>query len=254
MAEQDELPPEVAEDEVVSAEDVATADPIAELAGELGWKPQDKWEGDPEKWRPAADFLRAGRDMQRSATEKLKSIETQVERFARIAEEQAQEKIRERDAYWQQQLDKAVDEGDHDLKKQAVEQLRKPAPQNAPPPETSEWIARNPWFNSDPLAASRAQEVTERLSRQGYDTATQLREAERAIRKEFPEHFPKPKDPPAMQTGQARNPAPSNRAKGFADMPPESQRMAKDMHERNGVPLETIAKSYWADVARQKGA
>jgi hypothetical protein len=32
-------------------------------ARQLGWVPQDEWQGDPEKWRPASDFLTRGEEI-----------------------------------------------------------------------------------------------------------------------------------------------------------------------------------------------
>jgi hypothetical protein len=76
----------------------------------------------------------------------------------------------------------------------------------------------------------------------------QLAQVERAIRKEYPEHFtPAAKPPPSTQTGAARNANASNRQKGFADMPADSQRIALDFEKRLGVPKEQTAQSYWAE-------
>ena len=35
-------------------------DPYEEEAREQGWKPQDEYEGDPNKWRPAKEFVERG--------------------------------------------------------------------------------------------------------------------------------------------------------------------------------------------------
>ena len=87
----------------------------------------------------------------------------------------------------------------------------------------------------------------------GLDHMEYLGDSREAIGAEFPEHFPAPaKQPPATQTGASRNPNPSNRAKGFADMPAASQQVALDYEKRLGVPKETTAKSYWADQERVK--
>jgi len=36
------------------------ADPYESEAREQGWKPQDEYEGDPNKWRPAKEFVERG--------------------------------------------------------------------------------------------------------------------------------------------------------------------------------------------------
>lgn len=237
-------------------EETTSDDPIANLASELGWTPKDQWRGDPDKWRPADEFIRTGRDIQQTTARELKAMREQVERFGRVAADITQDRVRQTEQHWEQKLAEAVDAGDHEAVDKARNQLKRveqSAAQPGPVPEVQEWVSRNTWFNSDALAASRAREVTDRLAREGHPVDVQLAEAEKAIRRERPDLFPtRAKDPPSTQTGQSRMAAPSNRAKGFTDMPAESQQMAKDMVRRNpSVTLEAIAKSYWSDVANQ---
>lgn len=255
MADEDLAPTEGAEAlelapdsgaEVAPENDVP--EPIVNLASELGWVPKDQFRGDPEKWRPADEFIRAGRDIQQSATRELRSLREQMDRVGGVTTQLLQDKVAERDAYWQSQLDQAVEEGDTARVNQLVKARPAPVTDNAAPPaETQAWIAKNEWFNKDPLAQARAIEVTNQLKH--LPIPEQLAQAERAIRREFPEHFGAPaKQPPGVQTGQSRTAAPSNRVKGFADMPAESQAIAKDMMRRNpALTLEAFAKSYWAD-------
>lgn len=225
------------------------ADPIANLASELGWVPQDQFKGDPDKWRPADEFIRTGRDIQQTTSRELRSLREQMERIGGVTTQIVQDKVAERDAYWRTQFNQAVEEGDTERAAQLVEQRPKAQPQaGQTPAETQEWIGKNEWFNKDPLAQARAIEICERLKH--LPVPEQLAQAERGIRKEFPEHFAAPaKQPPGVQTAQSRKAAPSNRAKGFGDMPAESQQIAKDMVRRNpSLTLDAFAKSYWADM------
>lgn len=254
MAEEDLAPEEGAEALELAPdteENEPTEDPISSLAQELGWVPQDQFKGDPEKWKPADQFIKAGREIQQTTARELRSMREQVERMGGVTTQLLQDKVAERDAYWQSQFDQAVEEGDTARAKQLVENRPAPQQSNTMPAETQGWIAKNEWFNKDPLAQARAIEICERLKH--LPVSEQLAQAERGIRKEFPEHFAPPaKQPPSTQTGQSRIAAPSNRAKGFADMPAESQQMAKDMVRRNsGLTLEAIAKSYWAQETKK---
>ncbi len=231
-------------------------DPIAELAAKIGWSPQDQWKGDPDKWKPADEFILAGRDIQSATKDRLRNVEAQLARFGRIAGSLAEEKAAERDTYWREQHAKAVEDGDLPAAEKAAEQIGKvrEAAQPGPDPTAAAWVAKNEWFNTDPLATMRAKEISDKLGAAGIPVPEQLTQIDRAIRKEFPELFPAPaKAAPGVQTGQGRPAAASNRVKGFADMPAESQQMARDMNRRNpGVSIESIAKSYWADVANQR--
>lgn len=261
MADEDLASVEEAEAQTLAPEtdgetavEPTTPDPIEALASELGWKPQDQYSGD--NWKPAADFIKAGREIQHSYARDIKSMREQMDRMSGVTTQLLEDKGKERDAYWQQQLNQAVEDGDTARVTQLVEQRPVQQAQQQPglAPEATTWIGKNEWFNKDPLAQARAIEICERLKH--LPVAEQLAQAERGIRKEFPEHFAPPaKQPPATQTGQNRNPNPSNRAKGFAEMPAESQAMARDMVRRNpGLTLEAIAKSFWSQETTQRRA
>jgi hypothetical protein len=242
-------------EEVVVEQPDDTPEPVANLAKELGWVPKDQFRGDPNAWKPADQFILDGHDIQQSTARELRSLRKQMERIGGVTETIVQTKVAEARAEWEAKFNQAVEDGDTATAKKLVREQPNPSPQTGgPDPQVTGWIAKNQWFNSDPLAQARAQELSDRLKH--LPVADQLTQVERAIRKEFPEHFPAPaKQPPATQTAAARNPNPSNRVKGFADMPQASQQVAREMVERHpGLKLEDIAKSYWGDPANQRRA
>jgi hypothetical protein len=77
----------------------------------------------------------------------------------------------------------------------------------------------------------------------------QIEEAQAAVRRRFPELFadtpPPAKTPPAVHGTTSRAAAPSNRAKGFGDLP-SSARTAGEMMVRKGLvkDIATYAK-FW---------
>lgn len=245
-AEALELAPQTGGEETPQEND----NPIEKLATELGWSPNDQFRGDPDKWKPADQFIRDGRDIQQTTARELRAMRDQMERLGGVTTQIVQDKMAERDAYWRSQFNQAVEDGDTERAAKLVEQ--RPAaqpPQPGADPTVAQWVGQNEWFTKDPLAQARAQEISDRLKH--LPVQDQLAQVERAIRKEFPEHFAAPaKQPPATQTGQTRTAAPSNRARGFADMPADSQKMALDYEQRLGVKKEDFAKSYWADKGR----
>ena len=113
MAEDEELPPE-AEQTDAPAEDVVddTPEPITNLASEMGWAPKEQWKGDPDKWKPADQFIRDGREIQQSTARELRSMREQMERLGGVTSQIIQDKVAERDTYWQSQFNQAVEEGD----------------------------------------------------------------------------------------------------------------------------------------------
>jgi hypothetical protein len=82
------------------------------------------------------------------------------------------------------------------------------------------------------------------LAAQGYkDHGTQLRIAEQRMKQEMPQLFGEQKNgkPPAgVNQPGSRGAAPSNRQKGFADMPKEAQDIARDMVERKVIKSQMI--------------
>lgn len=224
----------------------------SEIAAELGWKPQEEWTGEPDKWKPADQFIRDGREIQQTTARELKAMREQMERLGGVTETIVKDKVAEAQAQWEARLAQAVDEGDTEtaLKLANKRPAEVPTP-SGPDSSVQQWVGRHKWFTEDPLAASVAREVSDRLAKDGYSTADQLAAAEREVKRRFPEHFPQAKQPPATQTAATRNANPSNREKGFNDMPAASQQIARDFQRRHGMKLEDFAKSYWQDQAKE---
>jgi hypothetical protein len=227
-----------------------TPEPIANLARDLGWTPKEEWHGEPEKWKPAEQFIRDGREIQQTTSRELRALREQMDRVAGVTSQIVTDKVAERDAYWKAQFNQAVEDGDTEAANKLLDQRPAAKVQTGADPSVASWVAKNEWFNKDPLAQTRAQELSNKLAH--LPVPEQLAQVERAIRKEFPEHFPAPaKQPPATQTGSSRAAAPGNRVKGFADMPAASQQAALEFERLNKVPKEDFARSYWAQEAKK---
>lgn len=231
-----------------------TPEPIANLARELGWTPREEWHGDAEKWKPADQFIRDGREIQQSTARELRSVREQLDRIGGVTETIVQDRVSAARAQWEQEIAQATEEGDTSRVLELARKEPRTQARGGPDPTVASWVAKNEWFNKDPLAQTRAQELSDKLAH--LPVPEQLAQVERAIRKEFPEHFPAPaKNPPATQTGSSRAAAPGNRMKGFADMPAASQQVALKMIERHpSMTKEGFAKAYWADPQNQKRA
>lgn len=249
---------------------------VTALASEMGWKPKDQFGGDPSDWKPASEFIKAGREINRSLSKELRGVKDEVSRLSRtsaqIMEDTLKTRLAERDDYWKRIHADAVAKDDPVLAERAVDERLKiaserskaPTADSGLPPETAAFMERNrAWFGTatgdgrfmggDPLARMRAMEICDALAKQGVPPDEQLQQAERAVRKEFPDLFPKPAKPPAgVQTGQSRSSGGGSRAKGYADMPAESQKLAKDYLDRHGIPLEDFAKKYWQQQDERK--
>jgi hypothetical protein len=254
--------------ETVSAEDVVAEpesetvtsepDPIAQLAAEMGWKPKEEYQGD--NWKPAAEFIKAGRDITQTVSRQLRTVQEELGRVTRTSAQLMADKLAERDAYWANIQAQGVEDGKQDVVDRAVRErikLQQSAPVDTPPPPPPESLAfmerHKNWYGVDPLATMRAEEITAALFARGVSVPEQLKQVERAIRKEYPELFvPTAKQPAAVQTATSRNANTSSRQKGFADMPAESQKLAREYQAQHGIPVEKFAASYWQDQENQR--
>ena len=222
------------------------------VASKMGWTPQEDWKRDPSKWVDAPEFLentpKVLADLKESRDRAARAAAEAIEDERRRILEEATRTIREAD--------------DPEVRARAAERLA----QNAgPPPETQAWIARNPWFYTDPDAQVLVVATVNRLAASGASIPDQLEEAEKKVRQRFPEYFASGTEqrlsdvrrsapnPPKVQDGSraAANGAPKE--KGFADIP----RADRDVFRNNllkhfmanGQTQEQAegryARSYW---------
>lgn len=253
MADEAEIVEGVAE--VAEVEEAKPPRTVEDLATELGWKPEAEWKG--EGWQPAEDYLRAPRERRDDSKREIRGLRDQIDRLASTSSQILADRLAERDAHWAKVQAKAVEDGDHAAVNKAVEERLK-LKDNAPPdrglpPETIAFMEDNKdWFGKDRLATAHAKRVAAELAQDGEPTDVQLKEALRSVKRTFPELFPAAKPPPGTQTGASRAANTGSKAKGFADMPPESQAMAKDYLKRHGMALEDFAKSYWHNEAKRR--
>lgn len=244
-------------DPVVPLEDAPDApDPAIEArAREMGWKPLAEYRGPPGKWQPAADFIARGenilpimRQQNRALSEKVGRMEGEFTSMRKTLDEQTQiikdlrdmgRKADQRGyeramAEIKSKQREAVAAGDTTSYDQLVAQAEalaseRPAAVTAEPPPvppqtppalrepTKQFIAGNPWFNTDKLLADtminlhrevlQERQVTEAM--QIADPAFEselLEEAKQRVMERYPDRFGAPaREPPP------RTPAPPRR-------------------------------------------
>lgn len=239
--------------------------PYDELAQKIGWVPKDQFQGDPSLWKPAEQFILDGREIQRNSAAELRALRSTVDNIARTSSSIVEQQVAAREAELVERYNAAVDDGNAKESFAIAEQiaaLKQPVngarPQ--PPTESIAFAERNKaWFQKDALATATAVEICNRLAAQGYDNATQLDAAEKEVKRLYPHLFgagQNGKAPPGVNAPGNRAPAGNNgRAKGFADMPPEAQKVANDMVSRGVIKADTpeaakamFAKNYWQNA------
>jgi hypothetical protein len=250
-----------AEDEGGNADETGADSPYAELAQKVGWVPRDQFSGPPEAWKPADQFIIDGRDIQRETASRLKTVESQLSTIAKTSASLVEQQVNERVDALRAQHAEAVDAGDAPAALKIAQKidttLATATPANTgPSPEAQAFAERNSsWFNQpgQEYATARAREICNTLAAQGYtDHGTQLRIAEQRMRQEMPQLFVDQKNgkPPAgVNPPGSRGATPSNRQKGFADMPKEAQDIARDMVDRNVIKsTDDYVRNYFANA------
>lgn len=246
---------------------------IQQLARDMGWTPRDEYSGPPEQFRSATDFIRAGREIQRNTSNELKALRQTVETLTRTSASIAEQEIERRVEELSGRYTAAVEEGDSKAAFRLANEIgtltakaRAPSGPGQPSPAAQDFASRNSaWFQKDALATATAVDICNRLAAQGYDEHTQLEAAEKEVRRLYPhiagQNGAIVNGKPQAGVGAPRGRAPASnagRAKGFADMPPEAQKVGEDMVARGVIKTDTpeqakaiFAQNYWREAERK---
>ncbi len=231
----------------------AGADPsisLEDLAREMGWSPKDAWRGDPDAWRPAADFLRSTVSVNKSLRAEIKDIKRTIEKTSTAM---AEEKLAKWKAELEAKFEEAVESGDKTAAKQVSAELAKLEQQQGggDNPEDA-FAAENPWYGKDEEATALAQGVSFRLANQGKSVAEQLAAAKAAVEKRFPELFevtPKRKAPASVHEPGSRGAGQRSGGQGWNDLPMDVQQQMERAFVRTGMVTDKalLAKNWFAE-------
>lgn len=191
---------------------------IEQKAINQGWRPKEEWDGDPDLWRPAREFVDRG--------ELFKKIDDQsktIKEFKRTLDELAKHHSRVQKVEYERALadlkaqkKDALNDGDADAvvdideKLALVREAQKNAPDIHVPAAPSEpnplfvsWVERNNWYENQPAMRAYADRLGNELGARGGMSATDvLAHIEREVRKEFAHKFNNPnRDKPGAVEG-----------------------------------------------------
>lgn len=245
----------VADEQPEEQHDEPQAISVDDLATEMGWTTKDKWRGDPDKWRPAADFLKRTVDVNRSLSTEVKTIKATVETMARTSAKLTERAVSEAIEKAHAEKVEAIEMGDVaavDRADKKIAELAADAPQvTAEPAPVRDFKQRNDWYGKDQSATNWAFTRAGQLGAQGItDPAEQLEIVEREAKGLFPRLFPadapKPKPAPLSKPG-ARGSAPQ--AKGYSSLPEPVKQAALDYEKRSkgSITREDYARTYYEE-------
>jgi hypothetical protein len=182
--------------------------PVQQEALEQGWVPKDEFDGDPERFVDAGEFLRRGelfrkiesqskemKDMRRALAELAKhnSKIAEVEYKRAIADLKAQKKT----ALSEGDADKVVEIDDKlDLVKDQQRLASQQAVQQAIPqevhPELQNWISNNSWYETNKGMRGWADARGVELAEEGKSPREVLKALEKEVKDRFKEKFTNP--------------------------------------------------------------
>lgn len=249
----------MAEEKQVVEETTLTA--IEQKASEQGWVPQDQWDGEPESWRPAREFLDRGelfkkiedqgrtiKELKRSQSDLTKHYEKRIEVEYRRALNEL--KSQKKAALVEGDADAVIDIDDQisDLKEAQRAATLPTPPEPVTHPIFESWLQRNGWYETNEAMRSYADRVGNKFGASGMSPTEVLAEVEKAVKKEFAHKFENPRRSQATAVESSVNKG-SGKKDSFQLTAEERQVMHRFVKTVPGMTEE----KYIADLKAIKG-
>lgn len=257
----EELNTEVAE--TSPGETTKQLSPMEQKALEQGWRPKEEFNGDPDSFIDAAEFVRRGELFSKieHQSKELKQVRQALEALkdhhSKVKETEYKRALASLDSARKQALADgeterffALEEKIEEVKAERAEfdaELKSVPTQDVqqPPAEFVNWVNQNKWYENDKAMRAYADRLGAELAA-SYPPATVLQMVEKEIKKEFSHKFTNPKSSRPMAV------EPAGRGGGKSDnfqlTPDERDIMRKFV--RSGVMSE---KEYIAELQKVKG-
>lgn len=244
-------------------------DEIEEKAISQGWVPEEQWKGDPEKWRPAKEFVERGENIIPILKDRLNKLEeelqlalkvnkAEIEAVKKATLEQAKKDYEKQLADLRKQKFEAVQSGDVE-EYTKIEQKEKTLkqPEEVKPTETpvfTEWKSKNSWYNTDNDLTDWAEFVAAKIHKENPNMEERAfyESVASRVKAQFPDKFTNPnRDKADMAEGGGAKPS-GGKKKNWADLPDSAKsaysRLSKKF-EAKGRKLDkdTYVKEYFEE-------
>lgn len=237
--------------------------PYESQAREQGWKPKEEYEGDPEKWRPAKEFVERGElfgkidSMGKELKETRKALKMLQEHHSKVKETEYHKALNELKALQKKHLEEGNSDGYleasellTDLK--AEQKAREVVEQNAPAkpdPRFVQWVNSNKWYQVDADMREYADTVGLGYAQRnpGLDPEDVLQYVTAQVKKQFAAKFTNPnRNKPSAVEGDA---APVVKKNSFELT--DDERKVMNTFVRTGIMTK---EEYIAQVKQMRGA
>lgn len=239
-----EIAPVVAAEQVATQQDAPVESPVVQEqvqtpvdtrdydseAREMGWVPKTEFKGEPEKWKPADQFVRDGEKILPIVRSQLKRAQEELARErAETADRLARMERMQRETLQRQKIQHdaelkrltamqrgAVEQGDTatwerlEAEKDALSKAAPPAFEERPAQQADTasieraWVAQNPWYTENFEMARVANEYSQWLlnNNKAATFEDNLKQVDAFVRQKFPEKFGLARPAP-VQNGHA---------------------------------------------------
>ena len=241
-------------------------DVYEDQAREQGWRPKDEWEGDPEKWRPAKEFVERGElfgkidHMGRELKETKKALKMLQEHHTKVRESEYKKAVDELKALQRQHLESGNSDGylettellqDLKTEQKAREVVQEITPA-APDPRFTDWVRANPWYTKDDKMREYADSVGLGYAQRnkGVDPEDVLKYVAAEVKERFKERFQNPNrtKPSSVEGGRNATAQAKNETKFV--MTDEERRVMNTFIRTGAMDKE----QYIAEIKRMRGA
>ena len=229
-----------------------------------GWVPLEEWQGDPEDWTDAKEFVKRGELFHKISSqsgeikELKKAIHGLMEHHQKVKETEFTRALE----YLKQQKKVALEEGDADKllavddaidklkeEQQEVKQETKQETKQGPTPVFVQWVQQNQWYIADPELREYADEIGIGIYNRHngqIDEVDLYRKVRDRVFKQYPEKF----KGQGTRTSTVEGTTTSRPAKADTFRLTDDEERVMKTFVRSGVMTK---EQYIADLKRVKG-
>ena len=261
---------ETPEAEVEQVDKVNTE--VEDKARTMGWKPQDEYKGDPNRWTDAESFVRVGEEripVMKENFNKIAAKNQELEAKMNAMEDfQKESSKRSYDRAMKDILDQqrvAVEEADTEkfdkLKEQEEQTKVDYYPKESKTPDTqmaqevAEWESRNTWYKNPSLAAKAAKIESKVMDEEAYkqsqdynyrpmNLSDRLNEVSRRVQSDLAPRE-QPRKLPAVEGTRVASSKPA--AKTWSDLPDDAKAAAISYEKANVLSRAEYVKDYFGE-------
>lgn len=237
--------------------DDETGKTYEEVASSLGWHPKEEYDGDPDNFVEAEEFVKRGREALPILRENMRKTSAEVEELRKTIEDQkalterqlaAQRERLEQE--YEEKLRQAAESGDvaefDRLRKEEKPTVNGPSVS----PEERRFASENEWYGVDPDMTAVAVARSNQLARDfpNFTVQQNLDKTLAHVKNAFPHKFGKTKStPPHVESG--RRAATQKKEHSYANLPQDAKDACARLIKRGIIKDkdEYVSSYKWED-------